>query len=327
MTEHQQDHSYTPLPQPIRITEQHWPDGTVPLVTIRCITYNHVNFIREAIEGFLMQETTFPVEIIIHDDASTDGTAEIVREYEAKYPRLIKPIYQTENQYSKGRKPREFIDNLSGGKYTAYCEGDDYWSGSDKLQNQVLMLESDESVSCITHTCWRFKHGEYSSGFRFPVAPPFEWRITDLIESRKFHTNTICCRTKILTEFKNYPDILSGDRFLFFLLLSRGRLLHIDEVWSVYRINKGGISQNLSYKMISKDLNMIPVLKDILPDFPVTRYKAFIYKTMYRYPQAINRWQLFYSYSNFLFYSMISLSIGLRSFVSETRFVTVKMIL
>ena len=89
------------LDEPIPITSQQWREGTIPLVSISCITYNHENFIRDAIEGFLMQKTTFPVEILIHDDASTDKTAEIVREYEKKYPQLIKPIYQTENQYSK----------------------------------------------------------------------------------------------------------------------------------------------------------------------------------------------------------------------------------
>lgn len=75
-----------------------------PLVSICCITYNHAPYIRQCLEGFLMQKTTFPFEILIHDDASTDGTADIIREYEARYPHLIKPIYQVENQYSKGIK-------------------------------------------------------------------------------------------------------------------------------------------------------------------------------------------------------------------------------
>ena len=85
----------------IPVTEQKWDENSIPLVSISCITFNHENFIRDAIEGFLMQRTTFPVEILIHDDASTDKTAEIVREYEKKFPQLTKPIYQTENQHSK----------------------------------------------------------------------------------------------------------------------------------------------------------------------------------------------------------------------------------
>lgn len=74
------------------------------MVSVCCITYNHENYISEAIEGFIMQKTSFPVEIIIHDDASTDGTADIIRSYEKQYPDVIKPIYQIENQYSKGKK-------------------------------------------------------------------------------------------------------------------------------------------------------------------------------------------------------------------------------
>ncbi len=76
----------------IPVTEQKWDKNTIPLVSISCITYNHENFIRDAIEGFLMQRTTFPVEILIHDDASTDKTADIVREYEKKFPQLIQTL-------------------------------------------------------------------------------------------------------------------------------------------------------------------------------------------------------------------------------------------
>ena len=80
---------YVPLQKPIPISEQNWPDGTRPLVSVQCITFNHEKYIKQAIEGFLMQETTFPVQIVIHDDASTDSTASIARAYENKYPGLI----------------------------------------------------------------------------------------------------------------------------------------------------------------------------------------------------------------------------------------------
>lgn len=76
-------------------------NSDVPLVSIRCITYNHEPYIAQTLDGFLMQKTTFPFDVIVHDDASTDKTAEIIREYEIKFPKIIKPIYETENQYSK----------------------------------------------------------------------------------------------------------------------------------------------------------------------------------------------------------------------------------
>ena len=118
----------------------------MPLVTIRCITYNHANFIRDAIEGFLMQETTFPVEILIHDDASTNGTADIVREYEAQYPHLIKPIYQTVNPCLPGNKASHFLRPLQRDKYIALCEGSNYWTYAKKLQIQRAILKPLLSV-------------------------------------------------------------------------------------------------------------------------------------------------------------------------------------
>lgn len=99
-----------------------------PLVSIACTTYNHEKYIALAIEGFLLQKTSFPIEIIIHDDASTDKTAEIVKSYEKIHHDLITAIYQTENQYSKGIKPYpNYVFPKARGKYIALCEGNDYW--------------------------------------------------------------------------------------------------------------------------------------------------------------------------------------------------------
>ena len=116
-----------------------------PLVSICCATYNHERYIRDVIDGFLMQKTTFPIEIIIHDDASTDETARIVKEYAEKHPDLIVPIFQTENQYSKNKESifAWFVYPRSRGKYIALCEGDDYWVDPIKLQKQVDYLEKN----------------------------------------------------------------------------------------------------------------------------------------------------------------------------------------
>lgn len=123
-----------------------------PLVSIVCITYNHENYIRDAIESFLMQKVTFPIEIIIHDDASTDNTASIVREYEKKYPDVIRGIYQKENQYSKGIKiTSSFVYPKVNGKYIALCEGDDFWTSKDKLQKQVDYMEDHPNCSVCFH--------------------------------------------------------------------------------------------------------------------------------------------------------------------------------
>ena len=108
------------------------------LVSISCITYNHEKYIRDALEGFLMQKTDFKYEILIHDDASTDNTAKIIREYEEKYPDLIKPIYQKENQWSKGNYRISSTFNIprAKGKYIAFCEGDDFGQTHINFKNK-----------------------------------------------------------------------------------------------------------------------------------------------------------------------------------------------
>ena len=125
------------------------------MVTIRCITYNHEPYIRQCLEGFVMQKTNFRFEAIVHDDASTDGTAAIIREYAEKYPDIIKPIYETENQYSKrDGSLRRIMDAHTHGKYVAMCEGDDYWIDPLKLQKQVDFLEDNPEYGMV-HTNFR----------------------------------------------------------------------------------------------------------------------------------------------------------------------------
>ncbi|MEN8251933.1 MAG: glycosyltransferase, partial [Bacteroidota bacterium] len=131
-----------------------WKDSSdIPVVSVCCTAYNHEHYIGEAIDGFLMQETDFPFEILIHDDCSTDETAKIIRNYEKKYPNIIKPIYQRENQYSKGIRVNPIFNFLRAkGKYIALCEGDDYWIDPLKLQNQIEFLEKNDEYSMCYHS-------------------------------------------------------------------------------------------------------------------------------------------------------------------------------
>ena len=129
-----------------------------PLVAIHCLVYNHAPYLRDCFEGFVMQQTNFPFVAIVHDDVSTDASAAIIREYEAKYPHIFKPIYETENQFSKKNGSLERIMDeaieATGAKYVALCEGDDYWIDPLKLQKQVDFMEANpEYVLC----CHRYK--------------------------------------------------------------------------------------------------------------------------------------------------------------------------
>ena len=126
-------------------------DPERPEVSICCITYNHAPYIRDALEGFLRQRTDFPFEIIVHDDVSTDDTVAIVREYMARYPRLFVPMFQSENQFSQGRKPSALTFGKARGDFMALCEGDDWWTDPGKLQQQVGVLMDRPDVDLCSH--------------------------------------------------------------------------------------------------------------------------------------------------------------------------------
>lgn len=129
-------------------------NGT-PLVTVVCTTYNQEDYIEDALKGFLSQQTSFPFEIIVHDDASTDSTPDIIKAYAREYPSIVKPIFQQVNQYSKGGMiVRDCILPRCRGKYIASCEGDDYWCDPSKLQKQIDFLESHPECPACAHNTW-----------------------------------------------------------------------------------------------------------------------------------------------------------------------------
>ena len=238
------------LPHPVRLTEQAWPEGTVPVVSIWCITYNHVNFIRDAIEGFLMQETTFPVEILIHDDASTDGTADIVRQYQAKYPQLIRTVLQTENQYSRGREAwsrmRESFLAMVRGEFVALCEGDDYWTSPHKLQKQVAVLEQDSTVALVFHNAWVRHEESRHDYFLNHGIDKNRFTLDDIIDRDWFMaTASIVFRINppLPQEISRYSMV--GDMLTQLAACRSGDAVYLDEVSSVYRRHEGGVSEEL----------------------------------------------------------------------------------
>lgn len=221
------------------------------IVSICCITYNHVFYIRNAIEGFLMQKTTFPIEILIHDDASTDGTEEIIREYEAKYPELIKPLYETENQWIKGRRG-SMIFNFprASGKYIALCEGDDYWTDPYKLQKQVDILEANNAVSVCVHDYLDYDEAEGKFLGRHNAILAQEG---DLLEFQTYRFDiwiyqplTCMIRSSCLVGIDSSPFKYWRDIHLFYILSRRGKVCYLNECMGVYRHHKQGMHQSMS---------------------------------------------------------------------------------
>ncbi|EMR11902.1 glycosyl transferase [Methylophaga lonarensis MPL] len=214
-----------------------------PVVSICCITYNHEAYIEETLEGFLIQETDFPFEILIHDDASTDGTADIIRKYEAKYPTLIKPIYQVENQYSKGRKINpEFNFPRAKGKYIALCEGDDFWTDHKKLQIQKDFLDSHpEYVICYTDALAFNSKGLIDKNY---AGARRDLPATGLQQASSVSTLTAFFRN-VLTENQNpaeFCNVRYGDLTLWSRLGDYGKGKYLPSVKpSMYRVHTGGI--------------------------------------------------------------------------------------
>lgn len=218
----------------------------LPLVSIICNTYNHEKYIAQCIQGFLMQQTNFEFEILIHDDASTDGTQNIIRKFALVKPDVMLPILQTVNQYQLGiNNWLEYQFPRARGKYIALCEGDDYWTDPYKLQKQVDFLEGNPEYSACFHNAnvvdsngkpIRVFHSErLKSSFDFEA----------IIQGWFVPTASLLFRnnSSIVESMKSMiPGIISGDRLLLALIGSKGLIGYIDQNMSAYRKHEGGIS-------------------------------------------------------------------------------------
>ena len=238
------------LPHPVRITEHVWPVGTVPVVSVFNWAYNHAGFIRASIDSILMQETTFPVEIIIHDDASTDGTTEIIREYESKYPQLFRNIIQTENQWSQNKSVVAPMFIAPRGELIALAHGDDYWNSGNKLQVQVNYLLKNSSCSC----CFQLAHVVNAAGttveicsFR-PNRNSYKTKECLLELGKQYATNSMLFRRTALSTTPQWMREEFSDAFMELQLSRHGSIDFIDLTLSSYRIHESGVWSRLSHE-------------------------------------------------------------------------------
>lgn len=226
-------------------------DSRELMVTIRCLVYNHEPFLRQCLDGFVMQQTNFRFEAIVHDDASTDGSAAIIREYAAKYPDIIKPIYETENQYSKrDGSLRRIMNAHMHGKYVAYCEGDDYWTDPLKLQKQVDFLESHPDYVMCSHRFKIYNQSKQQMGddWHDDVTAPFSYNLNSLIHDNWYHTPaTVVYRYSAfcMEEYEKYKN--AKDATLYFYLLKKGNGYMMPEQMAVYREHSGGVWSGVPY--------------------------------------------------------------------------------
>ena len=212
-----------------------------PCISICCLAFNHELYIRQCIEGFLMQKTLYSFEVIIHDDASNDNTANIIREYEVKYPETIKPIYQIENQWSKGIKPSPtFVWPRAKGRYIALCEGDDYWTDPYKLQKQVDFLEQNDDFVLVGHPSLAIYENYNKAPEIYHTFNKDVLRKKDIIPSYLLQLASVMFRRDALQKI----DLSGvwGEHSLYILLSNIGKFKILPDVMSVYRIHNKGAS-------------------------------------------------------------------------------------
>ncbi|WP_191092356.1 glycosyltransferase [Francisella sp. SYW-2] len=215
------------------------------MVTILCQTYNQEQFIGQTLDSFLMQQTDFPFNIIVRDDASTDGTVTIIKDYQLKYPSIIKPIFEKENQWSKGITmiPREIpriMQNIEA-MYIALCDGDDYWTDSLKLQKQVDFLERNPHFVASAHASRYLRNGKEAELVSVPPQGKTEYTFEEYLGNCYFQTSSWVYRydRKFRASVEGYFHT-GGDVYMSLVFLNFGPFKYFNEVMSVWRVHDQG---------------------------------------------------------------------------------------
>ena len=266
-----------------------------PIVSVVTLTYNHALFLRQCLDGILMQKTSFPFELLIHDDASTDETANIIREYESRFPDIIKPIYETENLVSL--KKRGVIKEIgllmniliprAQGKYIAWCEGDDYWTNPLKLQKQVDFLDTHPDYTICGGMYWMLNQMNNEGNTELTER---EWFVREMAKYPKgktinldnfmlpyaFQFLTVCFRKDAINKlFQIRPY---KDDTIFAVLLEQGKGYIFHDYLGVYRQHKEGMwsKKTLEEQMRSTEKFLQPMLAHFGNKSKSIRHRYFL---------------------------------------------------
>ena len=215
---------------------QRWGGDATPVVSIICTTYNHERYVEQAIRGFLSQTCSFPFEILIHDDASTDGTQAVIRRWQAKYPRIIKATLQTQNQLSRGVRPFELLLAQARGEFVATCEGDDFWIDPAKLQRQVGFLQKNPEYSCSAHNYYHFLESSLVVKQWFPPRANFmltQRQLMGVLTLLWFPTLVFRKTFNAMPPERNLSPI--GDQFLTSWLGTQGKCIYFASMYAAVR--------------------------------------------------------------------------------------------
>lgn len=257
-------------------------------VSVYCTAFNHEKYIRDTLEGFVTQKTTFNFEVFVHDDASTDSTKLIIQEYAEKYPQIIYPIYQEENQYSKGIGiVKTHIFPKMRGEYVAICEGDDYWCDKYKLQKQVDFLDNNLEYSACVHNTRVLDLGKNRTRRLNQSEKEYDLDIKHVLLDGgvDYHTSSLVYRiehAKVIysdnsPEFYTKPKKVEDYPLAIYLTLN-GKVRYIPDEMSVYRLGTPG-SWTKSIEDLKKyremHFSIIEMLKSV-DEYSNCRYHSLI---------------------------------------------------
>ena len=223
-------------------------DTTKPLVSVVCPVYNHEPYLRQCLDGIVMQKTNFSFEVIVNDDASTDGSADILRDYQYKYPDLIKPIYQIKNQYSQGKGIlATILFPRTQGKYIAVCEGDDYWTDPLKLQKQVDYMEAHPECTLCFHNALVHWYDGSKPDKLFADVEERDYSGPELVNTWYSPTASFLFTSFVKDDYivmmRDYPKMNVGDMPLLVCCARKGVIHGFQDVMSVYGKHAGSYTQ------------------------------------------------------------------------------------
>ena len=255
------------------------------MVSVFCSVYNHKKFIAQCLDSLVNQKTTFHYEIVVKDDASTDGTSDIIRAYHEKYPDKIIPLILETNhlQHGLGHVAFQRAFSLMRGKYIAMCEGDDFWTDENKLQKQVELMESHPDYALCGHAAYYAdENGNLIQGdsFRYRESSG-ELTTEEVISSWAMATCSLLyrksCRTDVIFPFQG--SCINSDYALMVYMALKGKVYYLDELMSAYRVACSGSvtqkqRQNKEYFKKSR-LEYVAML-DRIDDYSEKRYTRVI---------------------------------------------------
>jgi glycosyltransferase involved in cell wall biosynthesis len=283
MSPHRPEHSSEP------------PSGHDVKVSVIVVTYNHERYIEQAIDSVLEQQATFPFELIITEDCSTDGTRDLVRAYAQRHPDRVQLLLSERNLNDNSVLTRALM--AARGQYVALLDGDDWWTATDKLAKQVQILDDDRDASICFHNV----HVAYESAevppheyhlerpvHRFSAPRPSRYSgLEDLVRGNYIQTCSVMFRSAALPAIPSwYNDLPVGDWPLYVLLADYGRIVYLDEVLAAYRVHQHGLwSAGLSRHTNAEDILSLLRTYDVLDRHLAGRYHA----TVVRYSSYLHR--------------------------------------